>query len=136
MLKLIVGLKGSGKTKTIVEMANRRTAETDGSVVVIEKGGKLIHEITHKARLLDTDEYMINNADRLYGFVAGNYGSNYDVTDIFIDSGLKICGGDVCEFCRFLDCVISFTETHPIDFVMTASIDGTELPEKYRRYVI
>ena len=56
--------------------------------------------------------------------------------DIFIDSGLKICGGDAGEFCRFLDSVISFTETHPIDFVMTASMDGTELPEKYRQYVI
>ena len=136
MLKLIVGLKGSGKTKTIVEMANARVDETDGSVVVIEKGAKLMHEIKHRARLLDSDEYMINNADMLYGFVAGNCGSNYDVTDIFIDSVLKICNNDFGQFCKFLDCVIRFTETHNVDFVMTASVASSDIPEKYRKYII
>ena len=111
MLKLIVGLKGSGKTKTIVEMANAKLAETKGAVVFIEKGTKLIHEVKHQAKLLDTDEYLINNAAKLYGFVAGNYGSNFDVSDIFIDSALKICGNDMAEFSAFLDNVIAFTAT-------------------------
>lgn len=135
MLKLIVGLKGSGKTKTIVEMANAKLAETKGCVVFVEKGNKLIHEVKHQARLLDTDEYLIGNAAQLYGFVAGNYGSNYDVSDIFIDSALKICGNDIAAFSEFLDNVIAFSATHPVNFVITSSLAVEDLPEKYRQYL-
>ena len=135
MLKLIIGLKGSGKTKTIVEMANAKLAETNGCVVFIEKGDKLIHEIKHQARLLNTDEYLINDGEKLYGFVAGNYGSNYDVSDIFIDSALKICGNDVNEFSAFLDNVAAFASTHPVNFVITSSIAEADLPEKFKQYL-
>ena len=135
MLKLIVGLKGSGKTKTIVEMANAKLSETNGCVVFIEKGDKLIHEVKHQARLLNTDEYLVNDGASLYGFVAGNYGSNYDVSDIFIDSALKICGNDVDQFSTFLDNVVAFTATHPVNFVITSSIAVEDLPEKYRQYL-
>ncbi|MBE6622473.1 MAG: hypothetical protein E7630_05955 [Ruminococcaceae bacterium] len=135
MLKLIVGLKGSGKTKTIVEMANAKLAETTGAVVFIEKGTKLIHEVKHQARLLNTDEYLIGNAAQLYGFVAGNYGGNHDVGDIFIDSALKICGNDLNDFSQFLDNVIAFTETHPVNFVITSSLAVEDLPEKYQKYL-
>ena len=135
MLKLIVGLKGSGKTKTIVEMANAKLAETNGAVVFIEKGTKLIHEVKHQAKLLDTDEYLINDAAKLYGFVAGNYGSNFDVSDIFIDSALKICGNDIAEFSAFLDNVVAFTATHPVNFVITASLALEDLPEKFKQYL-
>ncbi len=136
MLKLIVGLKGSGKTKTIVAMANSRLDETNGDVVFVEKGTKLIHEVKYKARLLDTDEYLVGNADQLYGFVAGNFGGNHDVTDIFVDSALKICGNNVEEFSSFLDKVIAFSESHPVNFVITSSIALADLPEKYKGYVI
>ncbi len=135
MLKLIVGLKGSGKTKAIVEMANAKLAETKGAVVFIEKGTKLIHEVKHQARLLDTDEYLVNNADKLYGFVAGNYGSNFDVSDIFIDSALKICGNDMAEFTAFLDNVVAFSATHPVNFVITSSLAAEDLPEKFKQYL-
>ena len=135
MLKLIVGLKGSGKTKTIVEMANAKLAETKGAVVFIEKGTKLIHEVKYQARLLDTDEYLIGNAAQLYGFVAGNYGGNHDVSDIFIDSALKICGNDMAQFGQFLDNVIAFAETHPVNFVITSSLAVEDLPEKYQKYL-
>ena len=135
MLKLIIGLKGSGKTKTIVAMANEKLSETKGAVVFIEKGSKLIHEVKYQARLLDTDEYLIGNASQLYGFVAGNYGSNHDVSDIFIDSALKICGNNMNEFCAFLDNVIEFTKTHPVHFVITSSLAVEDLPEKYAQYL-
>ena len=135
MLKLIIGRKGSGKTKTIVEMANAKVLETKGAVVFIEKGTKLIHEVKYQARLLDTDDYMIENAEQLYGFVAGNYGGNHDVSDIFIDSALKICGNDKDQFWDFLDRVIAFSNKHPVNFVITSSLAPEELPEKYRAYL-
>ena len=130
MIKLYIGAKGSGKTKTLIELVNNATESSKGSVVCIEKGDKLIHEVKHQARLLNTDEYLVNNGTALYGFVAGNYGSNYDVSDIFIDSALKICGNNVEEFASFLDNVVAFTATHPVNFVITASIAEADLPEK------
>ena len=98
MVKLIVGLKGSGKTKALIEMVNAKVNETPGSVVCLEKGGKLIHEINYQARLIDTDEYKIGSADALYGFLAGIYASNHDLTDLFIDSALKICNNQIDTF--------------------------------------
>ena len=69
MLKLIVGTKGSGKTKTMIDMINNATKTTSGNIVVIEKSMKLTTEINHAARLLDADEYDINGADMLYGLL-------------------------------------------------------------------
>lgn len=90
MIKLIVGAKGSGKTKTMIDMINNATKTTSGNIVVIEKSMKLTTEINHAARLLDADEYDINGADMLYGFVAGVLAGNYDITELFIDGILKI----------------------------------------------
>lgn len=135
MLKLIVGLKGSGKTKTIVSLANQRLEETKGDVVFIEKGTKLIHEVKYQARLLDTDEYLINNAAKLYGFVVGNFGGNHDVTDIFVDSALKICGNNMAEFSEFIDNIVEFSSTHSVNFVITSSIAVEDLPEKFKQYL-
>ncbi|MBQ0102309.1 MAG: hypothetical protein KBT31_05900 [Firmicutes bacterium] len=135
MLKLIVGLKGSGKTKAIVDLANAKVDEISGSVVFVEKGTKLIHEVKHQARLLDTEEYLIASAAGLYGFCAGIYGSNFDVSEIFIDSALKICGNNTEEFFKFLDRIIGFTENHPVNFTITSSIAPEEIPEKYRQYI-
>ncbi len=135
MLKLIVGLKGSGKTKTIVSMANQKIEETNGDVVFVEKGTKLIHEVKYQARLLDTDEYLINSAAKLYGFVVGNFGGNHDVTDIFVDSALKICGNNMSEFAEFLDNIIEFSSTHPVNFVITSSVAVEDLPEKFKQYL-
>jgi GTPase SAR1 family protein len=102
MVKLIVGLKGTGKTKTLIEMVNKATVESKGAVICIERGSKLNYDITHKARLIDTDEYSISDAQALYGFIAGITASNHDITDIFVDSALKICGDDMAAFTTFV----------------------------------
>ncbi len=102
MVKLIVGLKGTGKTKTLIEMVNKAAVESKGSVICIERGSKLNYDITHKARLIDTDEYAVADAQALYGFIAGITASNHDITDIFVDSALKICGNDMAAFAAFV----------------------------------
>ena len=135
MVKLIVGKKGTGKTKMLIEQVNAAVEASKGCVICIEKGLTLNKDITHKARLVDTDSYGIDGATALYGFVAGNYGSNFDVSDIFIDSALKICGNDIAEFSAFLDNVVAFTATHPVNFVITSSLAVEELPEKYHQYL-
>ena len=128
MIKLIIGGKGSGKTKTLIELVNSAAESTKGSVVCIEKGDKLNLDIIHKARLIDTDFYAIRDAVALYGFIAGILASNSDITDIFVDSSLKICGNDIAEFTAFLDNVIAFSATHPVNFVITSSLALEDLP--------
>ena len=91
MVTLIIGKKGSGKTKKLIQLANEAVARSSGNVVVIDKGAKLTYDVTHKARLIDTDVYGVKGYDMLYGFISGICAGNYDVTDIFVDSTFKIC---------------------------------------------
>ena len=133
MIKLFIGGKGSGKTKTLIEMVNNAVVESKGNVVCIEKGDKLIHDITYKARLIDTDAYAVTNAESLFGFIAGILASNNDITDIFVDSALKIAGNDVAAFEALLPKVKAISDG--VNIVMTVSIPVEECPESIKAYV-
>lgn len=132
MIKVFIGGKGSGKTKTLIELVNNATAASNGSVVCIEKGDKLTHDITYKARLIDSDEYAIYEADTLYGFVAGVLASNSDITDVFIDSALKIVGNDVAAFEAMIKKLENITKD--VNLVMTASIAVEDCPDAIKAY--
>ena len=132
MIKLFIGSKGSGKTKALIELVNTATANSNGSVVCIEKGDKLTHDITYKARLIDSDEYAIYEADTLYGFVAGVLASNSDITDIFVDSALKIIGNDVAGFEAMLKKLEVLVKE--VNLTMTASITVEECPDAIKAY--
>ena len=132
MIKLFIGGKGSGKTKTLIDMVNNAVSESKGNVVCIEKGDKLIHDITYKARLIDTDAYSVTDAEALYGFIAGILASNSDITDIFVDSALKIVGNDTAAFEAMLGKLTAITKN--VNLVMTASIAVEECPEGIKAY--
>ena len=132
MIKLFIGAKGSGKTKTLIELVNNAVAASNGSVVCIEKGNKLKLDITYKARLIDTDTYGIVDAVSLYGFVAGILASNSDITDLFIDSSLKICGNDVVAFEEMLKKLEPITKD--VNLVMTVSIAVEACPAAIKAY--
>ncbi|MBR2931066.1 MAG: hypothetical protein IKC32_07545 [Clostridia bacterium] len=132
MIKLFIGGKGSGKTKTLIELTNSAAEASKGSVVCIEKGDKLRHEITYKARLIDTVEYAIDDAEALYGFIAGILASNNDITDIFVDSSLKICGNDVAAFEAMLPKLDAICKN--VNLVMSASINVEECPDSIKAY--
>ena len=132
MIKLFIGGKGSGKTKTLIELVNNAVESSNGNVVCIEKGDKLIHDITYKARLIDTDYYSINDAEALYGFIAGILASNSDITDIFVDSALKICANDTDAFSAMLAKFDKITKE--VNLVMTASIAVEECPDAIKAY--
>ena len=132
MIKLFIGGKGSGKTKTLIELVNNATAASNGSVVCIEKGDKLTHDITYKARLIDTDEYSVSTADTLYGFIAGVLASNSDITDVFVDSALKIIGNDVEGFEAMLKKLEELVKE--VNLTMTASIAVEECPDAIKAY--
>ena len=132
MIKLFIGGKGSGKTKALIDLVNTATANSNGSVVCIEKGDKLTHDITYKARLIDTDEYSISTATGLYGFIAGVLASNSDITDVFVDSALKIIGNDVEGFIAVLKRLETITAS--VNLIMTASIAVEDCPAEIKAY--
>ena len=133
MLKVIIGVKGTGKTKQLIEMVNQSLDATKGDVVCIEKGDKLRFEVKPQCRLIDTNEYAIDDAEDLYGFVAGILASNNDVTDLYIDSALKICRDDVAAFDIFLDKVAALVKE--VNCVMTISLPAENATEVIKKYL-
>ena len=135
MLKLMIGVKGTGKTKTLIENVNNAAAASHGDVVCIEKGTHLRFDIKSKVRLVDTEEYLIKDAAALYGFVAGILASNYDVTDLFVDNTLKICGGDVYARETMLTKLSALLEKHDVNIFMTASMPAEEASETLKKFI-
>ena len=134
MVKLIVGVKGTGKTKTLIELANQALQTSKGSVVCIEKGQKLKYDVKYQARLIDTTEYDINDCSGLYGLVCGLYAANYDITHIFIDSALKICGEDMDNFACFLKRTDAISTKNNFECIITASAAPETLPQEIIEY--
>ena len=134
MLKLIVGTKGSGKTKTMIDMIDKAVKTTSGNIVVIEKCMKLTTEINNSARLVDVDEYGVAGADMLYGFVAGVLAGNYDITELFLDGILRITDHDMAAAAKVLNAIDKITSN--IEVVVTVSADAADLPEDLKKFVI
>ena len=135
MLKLMIGVKGTGKTKTLIEMVNTATKESSGAVVCIEKGDKLRYDIKYQARLVNTKEYMIDDAQSLYGFVAGILASNHDVTDLFIDSTLKICRGDLPAFEELVVELDKLVSKIDLNMTMTVSMPESDVSDTVRKFM-
>ena len=135
MLKLIIGVKGTGKTKALINLVNTASDNSSGDVVCIEKGVKLRYDIKYKARLINTEEYFVCDGQSLYGFIAGIFASNHDVTDLFVDSALKICNNDVASFDVFVEEVAKLSEKLNINVTMTSSIPAEEASETVKKYL-
>lgn len=124
MITLILGHKGSGKTKKLMAMCNAAVEQSKGNVVFIEKDNTLTYDLSHKARLVAAEDYAIKGFDALYGYIAGMCAGNYDITDIFVDSVLKIGGSDLNELESFVE-RLSKLDAH---IVMSVSAAKEELP--------
>ena len=127
MIKIIIGRKGSGKTKLLVDMVNKAAETSLGNVVCIEKGDTLTYSVTHKARLIDADAYGISGYGEYYGMVAGIKSGNHDVTHIFGDATLRIGTRDYDELVSFFERIAKIED---VEFVFTVSADKEELPKK------
>ena len=134
MLKLIIGVKGTGKTKTLINLVNGALEVTKGDVVCIEKGVKLRYDIKPTARLVDVEEYKISDAQALYGFVAGILASNHDVTDLFIDSTLKICKEDRVAFEGLVEKLDALATMTGVNLIMTVSMPEEEASEQLKKF--
>ena len=128
MIRLIVGKKGTGKTKKLITLANEAVENSNGNVVVIEKGSKLTYDVTHKARLIDTEHYSISGYDTFFGFLSGLCAGNYDVTDVLVDSTLKIGGQDFTTFAQFIEKINTLATKTETKFTFLVSADEKEIP--------
>ncbi len=133
MIKLLIGKKGSGKTKRLVEMVNAATETSLGNVVCIEKGDVLTFSVSHKARLIDSCDFGISGYAEYYGMLAGIKAGNNDVTHIFGDATLRIGGRNYDELVTFLERVSNIED---VEFTFTLSCNEDELPEKVFEYAV
>lgn len=130
MISLIIGKKGSGKTKHLVDLVNAAVDASKGNVVCIEKGLKLTYDLTHKARLVDSDEFGIDNYPALYGFISGMCAGNYDLTDVFVDATLRIGGRDYESFADFIEKLSKSAAISSVKITFTVSCDEADLPSR------
>ena len=136
MVRVIMGAKGSGKTKQMVELINYAAENEIGSVVCLELGRKMMFDISRNVRLVEGSEYPFESYDFLKGFVCGLYASNYDLTHVFIDSLCKIIPSepDSPEVEEFLAWLSKFAEKNNIKFTITISADVALATEAMKAY--
>ena len=137
MVKIIMGLKGSGKTKELVGLVCKAVSEGSGDVIVIEKERKLTYDIPYQARLIDAGSYSIGSYEFLKGFISGIHAGNYDITHFFIDNFFKLVNdreeASVVEFVRWL---ADYAARENIEFVVSMSSDRAKCPEEIKQYLI
>ena len=137
MVKIIMGLKGSGKTKELVGLVCKAVSDGSGDVVVIEKDRKLTYDIPYQARLIDAGSYSIGSYEFLKGFISGIHAGNYDITHFFIDNFYKLVNdrqeASVVEFILWL---VDYAEKEHVEFVISMSSDKAKCPEELKPYLI
>ena len=136
MIRVIMGKKGSGKTKQMIEMINNAVQTEHGNVVCIEKGNKLTFDIHYQIRLVEASQYNVDSYTALKGFISGLYAGNYDITHVFIDSLTKIVPSEATslEVENFLDWLNNFGEDNNIKFTVTISADESLASDGVKKY--
>ena len=136
MVRVIMGVKGTGKTKQMIELINTAVQSEHGNVVCIERGPKLTYDINYKIRLVEASHYDMKDYDFLKGFVSGLYAGNYDITHIFIDSLTKIVPSEATDLAveDFLDWLNGFGEDNNIKFTVTISADSSLASDGVKKY--
>ena len=134
MVTLIIGHKGSGKTKKLIQAVNDAIESSNGNVVCIEQGTQLRTEVNYRARLVSANEYSIKGFESFYGFLCGICAGDHDITDILIDATLRIGSRDYAELAVFLKKVEDLSALTGNNFVFTVSADKEELPTEIFDY--
>ena len=136
MVRVIMGVKGTGKTKQMIELINTAVQNEHGNVVCIERGPKLTYDIKYKIRLVEASNYDMKDYEYLNGFVSGLYAGNYDITHVFIDSLTKIVPSEATDLAveEFLDWLNDFGEDNNIKFTVTISADSSLASDGVKKY--
>ena len=135
MIQVIMGLKGSGKTKKMINSINETLAHASGDVVCIEYGKKLTYDINYRVRLVDSKEYGISNLDMLKGFLSGLHAGNFDITNVYIDNLYKTIGTDRAAGEAFILWCAEFAKANDMNITITVSDDPAAASEEIKQYL-
>ncbi len=135
MIHVIMGLKGSGKTKKLIDSIHETVADASGDVVCIEYGKKLTYDVNYRVRLVDSQEYGIQNPDMLKGFLSGLHAGNFDITNVYIDNLYKTIGSDRAAGEEFIVWCAAFAEANNMNITVTVSDDPAQASEAVKAYL-
>ena len=136
MVEIIVGVKGKGKTKRLLEMANEAVKDAKGTVVYLDKSAKHMYELSNKIRLINVNDFDIMSSDGFTGFVSGIISQDHDLETMFLDSFLKLAnleGGDITPV---IDALEKIGEKYNVKFVLSVSMDAADLPDNAKKDVV
>lgn len=136
MVQIIAGKKGKGKTKYLLDMANAAIKESKGSIVYLDKSSKHMYELSNKIRLINVTEFPIHSSEGFIGFICGIISQDHDLEVMYLDSFLKLSsleGEDICATIAELEQV---SAKYHVNFVLSVSLDGEELPDSLKSMVL
>lgn len=136
MVKVIIGEKGTGKTAKLIDAVNAAESASNGNIVFINKGDRHIFDLTHRVRIVDTDEYGIKGYEEFYAFVCGILSQNYDISNIFVDSIAKIVrDNDTAALANCLDRLNAISEKANAEIMVIVSLKEDDATEDIKKYI-
>lgn len=136
MIQLIVGNKGKGKTKVILDKVNNEVKEKAGNVVYLDKSTEHMFELNNKVRLIDVSDFGIENADQFIGFIAGIISQDHDLEDMYLDCFLKIANVESQDIIPVLNKIEKLGDKYNVNFVVSITMDSSCIPEELKDKVI
>ena len=136
MVQLIVGKKGTGKTKQLLDKVNSEVKDISGSIVYLDKSTKHMYELNNKVRLIDVSRYMIENESEFLGFVCGIISQDHDLEQMYFDSFLKIAALEDKDISAVVEKLERMSDFFQVDFILSVSRDESELPESVKDKII
>ncbi len=135
MIKILMGEKGTGKTKAFIEMVNQSVNDEKGNVICVMKGDRHLFDLKSAIRLTDTTDFYVEDFHALHGFISGMISRDYDITHIFIDSITKIAGENFDEFDGFLCKLESLSDKYNVNFTITVSAPVSDATDEIKKYI-
>ncbi|MCR5595012.1 MAG: twitching motility protein PilT [Lachnospiraceae bacterium] len=136
MVQLIVGDKGKGKTKVLLDKVNNEIKEINGNIVYLDKSTEHMFELNNRIRLINVCEYGISNSDQFIGFVTGIISQDHDLEKMYLDCLMKIAGIDSDGIIPLIAKLDSISESFKVDFIISVTIDSNNIPDELKDKVI
>ena len=136
MVQLIVGNKGKGKTKHLLDKVNTEVKEAQGNIVYLDKSTKHMFELNNKIRLIDVSEYLVSSSDEFIGFICGIISQDHDLQQMYFDSFLKIACVNESDIGATIEKLETISTKFNVDFVLSISVEESSLPEDLKSKLI
>ena len=135
MIRVIMGGRGTGKTRRLINMANNSIKQDDGNIVYIANNKRHMYELSHRIRFIDTSDFEINSLCCFYGFICGIISKDFDISQIYIDGIFQIVNDNLESLKEFLDNILALGKKYNIEFIVTLTGEPDEAPEFLKKYI-